>query len=695
MKDEITLSEFHRLYTLLLLLIAASMTAQLDSIHSLVKKEKDPIKKITLLLESSHKYNGKPIATVLAREAYGIALNTKNDTLCGQTAAQIGLAGYNSGECDSLIFYQDIALKFFEAKKFDDGIFNLLSIRSRYLLRKNKHKEVLELNKQLIDLAEKLNDPEKLGKANARMAALFMELNNNTKAISYYNKSIEQYIKCKDSIGLENSYLYLGNCLFSNKEYEKALNSYNLGLKINAKTNNPLNKSIYLLGFGNIYYEKNDLENALSYYKQALTAKESIERDINIVLNIGTVYMEMKKYEEAKEYLLEAYKVFEAKNERENIAITSFNLAQLYDHLGEYKLAMSYITTYISINDSINLAQNAKAFSEIEAKYQNEKKEEQNVLLKERIKNKSLQMYFALGGIFLLICLAFLIFRGLKQNQKANRSLAEKNKIIEEKSNIVEEQNKNITDSIKYAQRIQHAILPPVSLVQKYLPNSFILYKPKDIVAGDFYWIHGIQNTKGEVTQIIIAAADCTGHGVPGAMVSVVCSNALNRTVNEFFIYEPGKILDKTRELVLATFAQSESDVKDGMDISLCRIDLETNKVSWSGANNPLWYFKDNELKEIHGHKQSIGKTENPSPFPTHILDLNQGDKLYLITDGYADQFGGIKGKKFKYKQLEEILIANNHLELQQQSKILNKTFENWKGDLEQVDDVTIIGIRL
>ena len=253
----------------------------------------------------------------------------------------------------------------------------------------------------------------------------------------------------------------------------------------------------------------------------------------------------------------------------------------------------------------------------------------------------------------------------------------------------IEEKNKEVLDSITYAKRLQDAILPPLGLLKQYLPESFLLYKPKDIVAGDFYWMESVGD------NILIAAADCTGHGVPGAMVSVVCSNALNRTVKEFKITEPGKILDKVRELVLETFEKSEDNVQDGMDISLCSINTKTNEAQWSGAFNSLWYIHNGEVNEVPADKQPIGKTDNPIPFNTHTLNLQKGDILYLFTDGYPDQFGGPKGKKFKYKQFQERILAMSRQPLAEQKRILELAFEEWKGNLEQVDDILVIGIRV
>jgi serine phosphatase RsbU (regulator of sigma subunit) len=260
---------------------------------------------------------------------------------------------------------------------------------------------------------------------------------------------------------------------------------------------------------------------------------------------------------------------------------------------------------------------------------------------------------------------------------------------LEEKSKVIEDQNKDIIDSITYAKRLQEAILPSSEFVNANLPGNFIYYRPKDIVAGDFYWAEKV----GE--KFFIAAADSTGHGVPGAMVSVVCSNALNRAIKEFKLLETGKILDKTRELVIETFEKSANEVKDGMDISLLCIDSKNKTIFWSGANNPLWYIQDNELKEIRADKQPIGNTDYPKPFTTHKLEYKDNTTFYLFTDGLADQFGGPDGKKFKYRQFSELLAMNNNLPQKQQADIIDKAFTEWKGELEQVDDVCVIGIKI
>jgi len=299
--------------------------------------------------------------------------------------------------------------------------------------------------------------------------------------------------------------------------------------------------------------------------------------------------------------------------------------------------------------------------------------------------------YFVLIMIAFTV-LIFFVIRNAYLRKKANQVLAKQKHEIEMQKEFIEEKQLEIVDSITYAKRLQQAILPSLSAVKEHLPNSFVYYQPKDIVAGDFYWMH----TTKELT--FIAAADCTGHGVPGAMVSVVCSNALNRAVNEFNLTDTRLILDKTRELVIETFEKSDAEVKDGMDISLLRIKKQESgnrtEVQWSGANNSLWYILNNELLEIKADKQPIGKYSEAKPFTTNNFTFNEPVTFYLFSDGYADQFSP-DDKKLMKKKFKDIMLSNQNLSMQEQGKQLEKMHIDWKGTMEQTDDVLVIGIKI
>lgn len=288
-----------------------------------------------------------------------------------------------------------------------------------------------------------------------------------------------------------------------------------------------------------------------------------------------------------------------------------------------------------------------------------------------------------------------------------NEVLSEKNRLINVQKNMVDEKNKSISDSINYAKRLQTAILPTKDDVHAYLPNGFLFFQPKDVVSGDFHWFD-VKNDR-----IYIAVADCTGHGVPGAMVSVVCSNALNRALNEFGLTAPSQILDKTRELVIKRFEKSGEVVVDGMDISLCSFSMDKSEVIFSGANNPLWIVRSStgindetgadsileedgvRLLEFKGDKQPVGMYAKMTPFSEHKIKLQKGDCIYLSSDGFADQFGGEHGKKFKYAAFKRLLIDLNEFDMATQQEKLVKSFEEWKGDHEQVDDLCVIGLKI
>jgi len=274
---------------------------------------------------------------------------------------------------------------------------------------------------------------------------------------------------------------------------------------------------------------------------------------------------------------------------------------------------------------------------------------------------------------------------------------------LEEQSLEISHQNQEILDSIIYAKRLQSAILPKMEQFDSLLEEVFVLYIPKDIVAGDFYWLHE-QNG-----NVLFAAADCTGHGVPGAMVSVVCHNALNQSVNEYKLETPSHILDQTAMLVDETFARSGEDVKDGMDISLCGFNRESRKLSWAGAYNPIWIVTERlipelgdptmavdncQLYEIKADKQPIGRYPNRSLYTNHELILEKGDCFYVFTDGFPDQFGGPKGRKFMYKSFKQLLMRISSKPMSHQQVELNNVLSDWMGELEQVDDILIIGNR-
>jgi serine phosphatase RsbU (regulator of sigma subunit) len=300
------------------------------------------------------------------------------------------------------------------------------------------------------------------------------------------------------------------------------------------------------------------------------------------------------------------------------------------------------------------------------------------------IQNKVI-IWFVIG---LLACsvMIFFIIRSNMIRKKINTELAEQKQLIETK-------NKEITDSINYARRIQSAILPPTELIYSTLKDSFILYKPKDVVSGDFYGFFQREN------YALIAIADCTGHGVPGAFMSMIGNEQLTKIINEKGITKPSDILNELHSGVRRALKQDHAsgETRDGMDIALCKFYLNEHKLEYSGAMRPLWLIRNGQLNEIKADKQPIGGLEADyrKPFTNHMVDLQEKDCIYMFTDGYADQFGGEKGKKFMLKNFERLLTKINNFPMQNQQLMINEKLEAWKGTHEQVDDILVIGIRV
>ena len=285
----------------------------------------------------------------------------------------------------------------------------------------------------------------------------------------------------------------------------------------------------------------------------------------------------------------------------------------------------------------------------------------------------------------LIIVIAVIAIKLLLLNRRTNKILKKQNTIIEEK-------NKNITDSINYAKRLQNAILPSNEMINKILPEYFILYQPKDIVSGDFYWVSQHEN------KTIIAAVDCTGHGVPGALLSIVGHNAINQTVNELNISKPSLVLDSMNTIIKKILNQDEGNViRDGMDMALCTYDKSTGILEYAGANNPLYIISDKNLRVIKASKVTVGsiQEETKEPLLNHSIQLKKGDCFYLFSDGYADQFGGAKNKKFKTSLLQQLLLSLSHHTMVEQKKMIYDTLKKWQGNNEQVDDILVIGVRV
>ncbi len=552
-----------------------------------------------------------------------------------------------------------------------------------------------------IMIEKEINDPKRLAKGYELGADLYYKIHQYQKAIEYYNKAIIEYKKNNDST--QNAYVFLGlgNTYTSLNNYPKAYENLKRALSYtdSISKNNAFYAEI-VIELGRLEYKFHNYKAAIHYHQIAYHKSENMGFPGGIAVSSHELAKDLfavKKNNEAIKFAEKSLIIKKQISGIEQIAITEKLCYQIDSAIGDYKSAFIHYTAYTQLQKKLNLEDIKKASikEDLQAKFEKEKEKEKMIQQQKEaetaaeIRQQKMLRNGLIFGFLLLCVIIFIVFRNYNIKKRYSNDLLIKNEEILNQKKLIEEKQHEILDSITYAKRLQHAILPPPEFVTDLFPENFILYKPKDIVAGDFYWAEQINHLH------FIAAADSTGHGVPGAIVSVVCSNALNRSVKEFKLSTPGQILDKTRELVMETFEKSASEIKDGMDISLLCIDSQNKTVFWSGANNPIWYIEGSELKEIKADKQPIGKTDYPKPFTTHQIEYKHNTTFYLFTDGLADQFGGSKGKKFKYKQFEELLISINNLPMQEQPYIIHEKIENWKGNLDQVDDICVIGIKI
>lgn len=320
-----------------------------------------------------------------------------------------------------------------------------------------------------------------------------------------------------------------------------------------------------------------------------------------------------------------------------------------------------------------------------------------NIVFYKLNSNLSIDEFVISGGLLVFTVALFSVFLirtryRLTLNEIRSRlELAKSKEIIEEERNVVIEQKKEITDSINYARRIQRAFIPAESEFNSCFTDSFVLFKPKDIVSGDFYWMHKKNN------KIYYATADCTGHGVPGGFMTMLGLSFLEEIIDSKRSDNPAEVLNLLRDKIINTLKQgaSSEENKDGMDIVLCCVDTKERVLTYAAANNSFYIGRGGALIDLKADKQPCGFFHDPKPFTAYEYQLEQGDCVYTFTDGYADQFGGPKGKKFRYKQFETLLIDNCKKPFTHQKEILGSAFENWKGKLEQVDDVLVIGVKI
>ena len=530
---------------------------------------------------------------------------------------------------------------------------------------------------------QKQENKQKIAQAYNNLGIVSRAMDNYPAAINYYNEALDIYRAFNDTSGIKSVYNNLGVLNEHLNLLSKALEYYQKSLSLEKEFNNPDGISTSYLNLGGIYYKLEQYEPALNYCQKAIPICDSL----GYMITLEMVYDLMYK---------------------------------IYRDTGKPKEALNYFEKFYELNNK-RLNQETKAkIAELEIKYQTDKNQKEIELLNKQKNQKSTIntiLLIAIGVVFLQTFILLRIIAKRKRNnqilQLQNEEMSKQNEEIETQRDEIEaqrdeiqrqkgfadkqtdyilRQNKDITDSIEYAKHIQIALFPDKLTLQKILREGFCLFKPKDIVSGDFYWVAELDG------KSIIVAADCTGHGVPGAFMSIIGINFLNEIVFDENEQKPSEILNRLRKKVVKTLVHSNriEEAKDGMDMSLVILDHENMKLQYAGAYNHLYFIRGHMLEVIKADRMPVGiSAKAMKSFTNHEIDIQPGDQFYMFTDGYADQFGGPLRKKFRIGNLRELLLEIHDKNIQEQKQILYESFINWKGEQPQVDDVLVLGFKI
>ena len=593
-----------------------------------------------------------------------------------------------------------------------------LNIARHYILT-FKRPYAMKYYFEALTLCKDLNDTSRLAKIYMNIGVIYYFQKNYKSALHYYTSASLHYEHSQQIKRQSQCYYLIGISHRELNNFDSSNYSFNKGIKLK-----------YIIkdtqGLKESYMEK-----AMLFVKHQLSDSALAMVNMATMFSIQTKndhpFLSRKYNVEAQALMLknrneDAYKIAQMCLKEAKLNANPLHTMDAYLlccsaalKTNDYKNAFEFQSKYLLLKDSLFSAEKAEEVSQIETNFDIKTIKNEKDLLAEKSKLHSRLNYTLLIGILLLIVVLLLLLNRYRIKHRANIS-------ITEQKNLMDKKNVEMTHSIRYAKRIQTAILPSDRLIKESLPDSFVLYKPKDIVAGDFYWMETVQlddvlisqyadegnnHTKRHINNqiILFAACDCTGHGVPGALVSVVCNNSLNKAVREFKLIHPGEILDKTAELVIENFSKSEEEISDGMDISLCAYNTATKVLEWAGANTPLWivravnndHLQENQytLIEIKADKHPIGRDYNKTPFTNCQVDLEKGDTIYLFSDGFSDQFGGPTGnKKLTRKRFKDLLLSVQHLSLEEQSRALDKFIENYRKDIDQIDDILVMAVH-
>lgn len=764
--------KYFKIFIIVLILLFQPLikvvSQDIDSLESILNNKKG-LEKLQILnkLAESYKSLSFDKSYKYANQAIilSVALNDKAEE--GKALHTLGVLFYFKGDFDKTLYYWEKALKARQAGNDKIGVANSLNNIGLIYLNKGNYDKALEFYQKSFEMQKDLDNKKGMAGALENIGIVYQNRGFYDKAISYFQQSLKIEEELNNNLGVSQSLNSIAGVYFLMNNYEKALQYYQQSLSIKEKLGDIKEVAFTLNNIGNVYDNLLNYSKAIEYYEKSLSISLKIgltQNLANIYNNLGNIYIKQKKYNKASEFFQKALLIHQNSGNLQGISSCYFHFATINYHNGQYKKALEYSQKslniskkiglkdhikrnyqlqasiyaaindyenayylhqkYVDIKDSLINEESHKQITEIEAKYQTEKKEKEiaflnqqselnNLKLKKNAKEIQFQrtiIYIAIIGFVLILFFLLLLYKQFLEKKAINLKLEVKNNEIsiqnieiERQKNLaisqrdqITEQKKHITDSILYAKKIQHSILPDDKCIRKFFDEYFIYYQPKDIVSGDFYWFSITGTPKKAIT---IAAIDCTGHGVPGALMSIVGYNLLNQIIKLQNKVKPDEILNLLT-LSLSNLLQTSTNqqvVNDSLDIALCTIYPDEMCLEYAGAHNPVYIIQNGNLLELKGNSISIGEKYNDSyiNYDLKKININSGDIIYLFSDGYIDQFGGKERKKFLSKRFKNLIIDIQHLSMKEQKKALINNFENWKMDVEQYDDVMILGFKI
>jgi len=498
--------------------------------------------------------------------------------------------------------------------------------------------------------------------------------------------------------GIAESLNNIGNLYQIKQDTKIALDYFNKSLGMNTKINDSCGISTCLTNISSMYDKLGNKDKALECLKKALMLREEIgdKEGVSSVLSyMAKILFDQGHLDEALMHGNRSYQIANELHYVDNLRHSSAILYKIHQKMNNPAEALKMYELFIAMRDSVMNETTRKATYKKDLQINYEKKaaadsvrvEEEKKIVQIELKQERTKNFALFGGIALIGLFGAFMFNRFKVTQKQNLLIHEQKAELQKQKEIVEGHQKETLDSIHYAKRIQTALIANSNFIDQHIPNNFIYFNPKDIVSGDFYWAAEHNH------KFYLAICDSTGHGVPGAFMSLLNMGFLSEAIKEKNIEKPNEIFDYVRERLIN--AISSEGQKDGMDGILLCLDKKTNSLEYCAANNEPILITDGTIVELAKDKMPVGQGERKEKFTLHKLQLKPGDHLYLYTDGYADQFGGPKGKKFMYNRLNELLLSLKDIPLADQKFILEKTLSDWKMGIEQIDDVLIAGIKI